>query len=135
MTAFDALKVIPFRHFLFARFSLIFSVQMQNLILSWLVYDITKDPLSLGLIGIAEVIPFLVVVLFAGNMADQYSRKKMVIYATLLIVCASLILLFLAINQSSLKPSILLSGYFSVVIVIGLARGFFGPASQAMVPN
>ncbi|MFN7690664.1 MAG: MFS transporter, partial [Bacteroidota bacterium] len=104
---------------------------MQNLILSWLVYDITKDPLSLGLIGIAEVIPFLVVVLFAGNMADQYSRKKMVIYATLLIVCASLILLFLAINQSSLKPSILLSGYFSVVIVIGLARGFFGPASQA----
>ena len=135
MTAFDALKVIPFRHFLFARFSLIFSVQMQNLILSWLVYDITKDPLSLGLIGIAEVIPFLVVVLFAGNMADQYSRKKMVIYATLLIVCASLILLFLAINQSSLKPSILLSGYFSVVIVICLARGFFGPASQAMVPN
>jgi MFS family permease len=135
MTAFDALKVIPFRHFLLARFSLIFSVQMQNLILSWLVYDITKDPLSLGLIGIAEVIPFLVVVLFAGNMADQYSRKKMVIYATMLIACSSILLCYLTLNKQAIDSSMLLLGYYTVIAVIGLARGFFGPASQAMVPN
>jgi MFS family permease len=135
MKAFDALKIAPFRQYLFARFFLIFSVQMQNLILSWLVYDITKDPLSLGLIGIAEIIPFLSVVLFAGNMADMFSRRKMVLYASLLITCSSILMCYLTINRAQINHSLLLSGYFSVVIILGLARGFFGPASQAMVPN
>lgn len=135
MTAFDALRVKPFRQFVVARFFLIFSVQMQNLILSWLVYDITKDPLSLGLIGIAEIIPFLSVVLFAGNMADQFSRKKMIFWATLMITASSVILYYLTINKAHFVPSLLLSSYYIVVVVIGLARGFFGPASQAMVPK
>jgi len=135
MTAFDALKVKPFRHFVMARFFLIFSVQMQNLILSWMVYDITKDPLSLGLIGIAEIIPFVSVVLFAGNMADQFSRKKMVFWATLLITVSSVFLYYLSANQAQIESKLLLIFYYTVVVIIGFARGFFGPASQAMVPN
>jgi MFS family permease len=135
MTAFDALKVKPFRQFVTARFFLIFSVQMQNLMLSWMVYDITKDPLSLGLIGIAEIIPFLSVVLFAGNMADKFSRKKMVFWASLLITSSSVFLYYLSANQSSFAPAFLLTCYYTVVVLIGFGRGFFGPASQAMVPN
>lgn len=135
MTAFDALKVKPFLHFVLARFFLIFSVQMQNLILSWMVYDITKDPLSLGLIGIAEIIPFLSVVLFAGNMADKFSRKKMVFRSTLLITTSSIFLYYLSVHQHEIASDILLTCYYSIVVIIGFARGFFGPASQAMVPN
>jgi MFS family permease len=108
---------------------------MQNLMLSWMVYEITKDPLSLGLIGIAEIIPFLSVVLFAGNMADKFSRKKMVFWATLLITSSSVFLYYLAVNQNSFAPSLLLTCYYTVVVIIGFGRGFFGPASQAMVPN
>ncbi|HRG58632.1 MAG TPA: MFS transporter [Bacteroidia bacterium] len=135
MTAFDALRVKPFRQFVTARFFLIFSVQMQNLILSWLIYDITKDPLSLGLIGIAEIIPFLSVVLFAGNMADKFSRKKMVFWSTFLIFVASAFLYYLSVHQQNFKANILLSYYYSFVVILGLARGFFGPASQSMVPT
>jgi len=135
MQAFKALKVKPFRQFVLARFFLIFSVQMQNLILSWLVYGITKDPLSLGLIGIAEIIPFLSVVLFAGNMADKFSRKKMVFWATLLITSSSVFLYYLASNQDNIAQPLLLTCYYTIVIVIGFGRGFFGPASQAMVPT
>lgn len=135
MTAFDALKVKPFRQFVLARFFLIFSVQMQNLILSWMVYDITKDPLSLGLIGIAEIIPFLSVVLFAGNMADKFSRKKMVFWSTLLITCSSIFLYYLAAHTTSIATPLLLTCYYTIVVVIGFGRGFFGPASQAMVPT
>jgi MFS family permease len=135
MTAFDALRIRPFRQFVLARFFLIFSVQMQNLILSWLVYGITKDPLSLGLIGIAEIIPFLSVVLFAGNMADKFSRKKMVFWASLLITSSSAVLYYLSAQQGKMESSILLTSYYSVVVLIGLGRGFFGPAAQAMVPN
>lgn len=135
MTAFDALKVKPFRQFVLARFFLIFSVQMQNLILSWMVYDITKDPLSLGLIGIAEIIPFLSVVLFAGNMADKFSRKKMVFWSTLLITCSSIFLYYLAGHTASIATPLLLTCYYTIVVVIGFGRGFFGPASQAMVPT
>lgn len=135
MTAFDALRVKPFRQFVTARFFLIFSVQMQNLILSWLIYDITKDPLSLGLIGIAEIIPFLSVVLFAGNMADKFSRKKMVFWSTFLIFMASAFLYYLSVHQQNFKSNLLLSYYYSFVVILGLARGFFGPASQSMVPT
>lgn len=135
MTAFNALKVKPFRQFVTARFFLIFSIQMQNLILSWMVYDITKDPLSLGLIGVAEIIPFLSVVLFAGNMADKFSRKKMVFWATLLITSSSILLYYLSAHQANIQSSVLLTSYYIIVIVIGFGRGFFGPASQAMVPN
>lgn len=135
MTAFDALKVKPFRQFVLARFFLIFSVQMQNLILSWMVYDITKDPLSLGLIGIGEIIPFLSVVLFAGNMADKFSRKKMVFWSTLLITCSSIFLYYLAAHTASIATPLLLTCYYTIVVVIGFGRGFFGPASQAMVPT
>ena len=135
MTAFDALKVKPFRQFVLARFFLIFSVQMQNLILSWMVYDITKDPLSLGLIGIAEIIPFLSVVLFAGNMADKFSRKKMIFWSTLLITCSSIFLYYLAAHTASIATPLLLTCYYTIVVVIGFGRGFFGPASQAMVPT
>ncbi len=135
MEAFKALKVKPFRQFVLARFFLIFSVQMQNLILSWMVYGITKDPLSLGLIGIAEIIPFLSVVLFAGNMADKFSRKKMVFWATLLITSSSVFLYYLAANQDKIAQPLLLTCYYTIVVVIGFGRGFFGPASQAMVPT
>jgi MFS family permease len=135
MTAFDALKVKPFRQFVLARFFLIFSVQMQNLILSWMIYDITKDPLSLGLIGIAEIIPFLSVVLFAGNMADKFSRKKMVFFSTLIITCASIFLYYLVANEGQFEQSNLLIYYYVIVVAIGFGRGFFGPASQAMVPT
>lgn len=135
MTAFDVLKVKPFRQFVLARFFLIFSVQMQNLILSWLVYGITKDPLSLGLIGIAEIIPFLSVVLFAGNMADKFSRKKMVFWSTFVIFLASNFLYYLSMHEKDFEPSLLLTFYYSFVVILGLSRGFFGPASQSMVPT
>jgi Na+/melibiose symporter-like transporter len=124
MTAFDALRIRPFRQFVLARFFLIFSVQMQNLILSWLIYGITKDPLSLGLIGIAEIIPFLSVVLFAGNMADKFSRKKMAFWASLLITSSSVVLYYLSAQQGKMESSILLTSYYSVVVLIGLGRGF-----------
>jgi MFS family permease len=100
-----------------------------------MVYGITKDPLSLGLIGIAEIIPFLSVVLFAGNMADKFSRKKMVFWATLLITSSSVFLYYLAANQDKIAPPLLLTSYYTIVVVIGFGRGFFGPASQAMVPT
>ncbi len=135
MTAFNALKVKPFRQFVMARFFLIFSVQMQNLILSWLVYGITKDPLSLGLIGIAEIIPFLSVVLFAGNMADKFSRKKMVFWSTFVIFLASIFLYYLSMHEQDFEQELLLTFYYSFVVILGLSRGFFGPASQSMVPT
>jgi MFS family permease len=135
MAAFEALEVRPFRQFVLARFFLIFSVQMQNLILSWLVYGITKDPLSLGLIGIAEIIPFLSVVLFAGNMADKFSRKKMVFCSTFVIFLASIFLYYLSMHEQDFEQELLLTFYYSFVVILGLSRGFFGPASQSMVPT
>ena len=64
--AFAVWRVKDYRFFIFARFFLTFGIQMQSIIVGWQVYEITKDVFSLGLIGIAEAIPFLAVSLFAG---------------------------------------------------------------------
>jgi MFS family permease len=134
MTAFSSLKIAAFRNYLSARFFLTFSVQMQNLVISWLIYDITHDPLSLGIIGIAEIIPFLAVVFFAGHMADTYNRKKLVVFAVSLIILSSGWLLFIATNKSLFSVTSILTCYYMVVVIVGFARGFFGPASQSMAP-
>ena len=54
---------------------------MQFIIIEWEVYNLTKDPLSLGLIGLAEVIPAVSMALFAGHIVDQKEKKKLFVLA------------------------------------------------------
>ena len=63
---------------------------MQAIIASWLIYEKTKDPFSLGLIGLAEAIPALSLALPGGLIADRFSRKKIMLLATLLMVISAI---------------------------------------------
>ena len=76
---YAALRHRDFRLYLFTRIFLSLALQIQVVIIGWHVYSITKDPLSLGLIGLVEIIPNFSVTLFAGHFADLYNRKKIVI--------------------------------------------------------
>ena len=72
---YAALRFKEFNVFLILRFILVFGWSMQFIIIEWEVYNLTKDPLSLGLIGLCEVIPAISMALFAGHIVDQKKKE------------------------------------------------------------
>ncbi len=132
---YAALKIPDFRLFIFTRFTATLAIQIQGVVVGWQVYELTKDPLALGLIGLTEAIPSIAVSLYAGHLADVVQRKKIIVFciATLLL-CSSALLFF------TLEPGRFLLNYealaiYSVIFISGIARGFLTPALFAFMPQ
>ena len=90
--AYAVLKVGDFRLFLTFRFFTTIAFQMQGLIVGWQMYELTKDPLALGLIGLAEALPNIAIALFAGHAADRYNRKRIIVLFTFLFLVGTTLL-------------------------------------------
>ena len=104
---------------------------MQSVIVGWQIYALTHDPLSLGLIGISEALPFFCVALFAGHVADIVNRKKIILIASHVYFLCAIGLLLISTN---LNPLLFVYGAFPIYIIIfitGIARGFLSPAQSA----
>jgi MFS family permease len=132
---YAALRYREFNIFLLVRFALIFGWSMQFIVIEWQVYDLTKDPLSLGLIGLFEFAPAFVMALFAGHIVDQREKRNLL---ALCIAAFSLISfgLFWLTSQSVIeswsKNSILYYNY-ALVFFGGFLRAFFGPTIFSLV--
>ncbi len=128
--AFGALRYPNFSRFLIARFLATLAAQMQSVAVGWQVYALTHDPLDLGLIGLAQFLPFIVLVLVAGQVADRFDRRRILAlcYATE-VLCGVLLLGFTLSGLTVVWP------VFSVMVLFGAARAFSMPASQAITPN
>ncbi len=130
--AYAAIKIGEFRSFIYARFLFSIAIQMQSVVIGWQIYSLTHDALSLGMMGLTEAVPFLMVALFAGHLADTKSRKTIIVYsAAVYIICISLLLLFTTL----LNKVLLLYGVMPLYVVIfftGLSRGFMSPAQTAL---
>ncbi|MBK6771161.1 MAG: MFS transporter [Ignavibacteria bacterium] len=130
---YAALRFWEFRNFTIARLCITIASQMQAVIVGWQIYEITKDPFSLGLIGLAEAIPSISVLLFAGHITDISDRKKIVLYSVLLMSFCSLMLLLITsdlIHSLSENKLILI---YSVIFLSGIGRGFSAPSFFAFV--
>jgi MFS family permease len=124
---FAALRYKEFKFFLYARFFLTVAIQMQSVIVGWQVYTHTKDVLDLGLIGLAEALPFIAVSLFAGHVADTFNRKIIILIGILFMLISSIGFLYLSrhdelINQWGVLP------FFYITSFIGITRGFLAAA-------
>jgi MFS family permease len=119
-----------FTRFLGARFAASFAVQMQTVAVGAQIYQLTHDPLDLGLIGLSQFLPFLVFVMLAGQAADRWNRKYIVLGCLVLeLACGLALTAFTAVGLHSPLP------VFAVMIVFGIARAAMAPASQALMPN
>ena len=132
---YAALKIPDFRLFISARFAITLAIQIQSIVVAWQVYEITNDPLSLGLIGLAEAIPSIGVSLYAGHIADVVPRKLIILVCviTLLICSLSLLLLTIPPGNDILEYGVI--PIYTVIFVSGLARGFLSPAFFAFMPQ
>lgn len=132
---YAALRIREFNIFLFVRYLLVFGWSMQFIVIEWQVYSITKDPLSLGIIGLMEIIPAFSMALFAGHIVDQREKRNLLAICTAAFSLISLGLYFLTtefINELWTRNSILISIY-SLVFFGGFLRSFFGPTIFSLV--
>jgi len=128
---YAALRFLNFRWFIFSLLTMTVATQIQAVVVSWQIYELTHDPLSLGLIGLAEAVPFIGFALFAGHVADRTQRLKVSLLALAVLLGCSLALL-----SFTLRPGIIAAGrvwpIYGVIFCSGIARSFLQPARSAL---
>ncbi len=126
---YASLQIPDFRRFIIGLFAFTIAIQIQGTVVGWQVYELTHDKLALGLIGLAEALPFIGAALYAGHVADRYDRRLVTLAALVLLVTCAAALFLLALL---VRSKILLPGIYAVIVASGLGRSFLMPARQAL---
>lgn len=132
---YAALRIVDFRMFILARFCVTLAIQIQGVVVGYQVYELTKDPLSLGLIGLAEAIPSITVSLYAGHVADVVKRKGIIVTCVLTLLLCSSSLLFFTTDPGAFILQFGVVPIYSVIFFTGIARGFLSPANFSFMPQ
>ncbi len=130
---YAALRIKEFNIFLALRFVLVFAWSMQFIVVEWQVYSLTKDPLSLGLIGLMEIIPALGMALFAGHIVDQKEKRNLFLCIIALFSLISLGLFLISSDSISWDKKTILYSIYAFVFFGGLLRSFFGPTIFSLI--
>ena len=133
----QTLKITEFRNLLTGRFFIVLAFRMLATLLGWWVYKLTKDPFSIGLIGLSEVIPAVSCALYAGHVIDMNEKKK------LLLICnyAYVFLIGLLLIPAFYAHEMHFTGYqvtyyiYGVIFFTGISRAFLGPIVPSMIPK
>ena len=118
-----------YRFFWMARVSGVLAIEIQITALSWQVYQLTGKALDLGLVGLAQFLPFLMLFLISGSVADRYQRKKIMSICVAIQTLCALAFFIMTVTGNANFPAI-----FSILIFLGVARAFQSPAQSAIVP-
>lgn len=133
---YAALRYADFRLFISNSFLFTATILVQEVIVAYELYKLTHDPLYLGLIGLAEVVPFVLTSLFGGYLADQKNKTTILRLSLLVIITGSVILYVLfrpgVFNALPLSQTLIL--IYAVFFLIGCAKGFYSPASGSLKP-
>lgn len=132
---YAVLRLPEFRLYISARLCITLAMQIQAVIVGWQIYDITKDALSLGLIGLAEAIPSIFVSLYAGYVADTVPRKKIIVAVMAVLLLCSLALLYFTLDVSHVLIRYGVVPIYVIIFLSGIARGFMGPAVFSFMPQ
>lgn len=113
-----------------SRFLSALAIQMQNVGVGWLVYDLTRDPLALGLVGLAGFLPAICFALITGHVADRFDRRSVLLVCYTVTTASAAGLLVHAWAGSTTTWPI-----YVLILLYGTARAFANPAGQALLPN
>ncbi|MEX2650671.1 MAG: MFS transporter [Alphaproteobacteria bacterium] len=130
MAAPGLLRHRNLRLFLASQLSTNLAGQIVTVAVGWQIYDLTRDPLDLGIAGLVEFLPSLLLVLLTGQVADRFDRRSVVIACVIAEVLAVGVLLgYAGTGGRAVWP------IFAVLAVLGIARAFWSPAERALLPN
>jgi MFS family permease len=127
---FSALKIPEFRWFILMRLAIVLAWSMQFVLIEWEVYRITKNPWSLGLIGLMEVIPAVIMALFAGHIVDQSEKRNMLLkcFAGTAIISVLFCYLVHPETATTIGKQPFLYAIYALVFLGGIIRAFIIPS-------
>ena len=128
---YAALRIPDFRKLLLSHGALTLAREAQIVVVGWQVYELTRDPLTLGLIGLAEALPFIAVALYAGHVADRAERRTLAIAGTFGLVMSAVALLMLTMTPGAITAERVWPVYV-IVSLSATARSFMRPAVFAL---
>lgn len=128
--AFAALRFPEFRNLIGGTFLFTMALLIQEVVISYELYRLTHNPLVLGLIGLAEAVPFIALALFGGHLADRHDKLRIMRIALAFVIAGSAVLLWVMRPgvRETLSQTALLTIIYGVIAALGLARGFLTPA-------
>jgi MFS family permease len=136
---FGAIKVAQFRNLMIGRFLFIMGLRMMGTLVGWWIYELTKEPFAIGLIGLAEVIPAVSLALYAGHVIDISEKRKLLLRGVVLYWICALGLLGLSIYNDSTNHStnhntlVIAIGIYFIIFCTGIIRSFTGPCFGTIV--
>ncbi|MEJ2905842.1 MFS transporter [Pedobacter panaciterrae] len=132
---YAALRYREFRSYLGMRFFFTFAYQMQAVIIGFHIYHLTKDPLALGLVGLCEAIPAIGIALYGGYVADKSEKRGLLLKIFFGVFLCSLVMLIATTKQmhAYVPTSYIVPIMYLMVFGIGIARGFFSPATFSLM--
>lgn len=108
----------------------VFAMQIQAIVVGWQVYEITRDPMSLAYVGLAQFIPMVLLLPYAGDIVDRFNRKTVLAISWMVLALSSAMLLWLSYTEN-----VNIYGFYVVLLVLGSGRAFMGPALQSLLPQ
>ncbi|MEP3837500.1 MAG: MFS transporter [Algibacter sp.] len=132
---YAALRIKEFNIFLLLRLFLVFGWSMQFIVIEWQVYSLTKDPLSLGIIGLMEIIPAFSMALFSGHIVDQKEKRNLlaICIAAFSLISLGLFLLTTSAVVGHWSTTSVLYFIYALVFFGGFLRSFFGPIIFSLI--
>lgn len=124
----SVLAIRDFRLALAARLCDAFGMQMMSVVVAWQIYQMTRSPIALGLIGLAEGLPFMACALWAGHVVDRLEKRRIILIAEFGILAGGVGVTLLALSQ---KPPLFV--FYLCLAWIGLCRSFLFPAQSVYV--
>lgn len=127
---FAAFEYSSYTKYWVSRLCTTFAAQIVAVSVAWQIYDLTRDPLDLGIIGLLQFLPLLFLVLITGTVADRFGRRNVMAFAIGLELLAAIAILFFSVRGLTTPFPV-----FVALVGLGIGRAFFGPASQSLVVN
>ena len=138
LTPIQTLKIPEFRNLMTGRFFLVLSFRMLATLMGWWIYQLTKDPFAIGLIGLSEVIPAVSTALYAGHVIDNSEKKKLLLicnYAYVFLISLLIIPAFFGNELLHFDNKEISYFIYAVIFFTGFCRAFLGPIIPSMIPK
>ena len=131
------LKIKEFRNFVTGRFAFIMGLRMMGTLVSWWMYEITRDAFYIGMIGLAEAIPAVGLSLYAGYIVDKTEKRKLLLRSVFLFGVCSIILLGTSTQwfQQAFGTKLIMMFIYIIIFCTGIIRSFSGPCFGAIVAS
>ena len=132
---FASVKIPEYKNLILGRFTFITALRMMSTLVGWWVYELTKDPFAIGLVGLSEVVPALSLALYSGHVIDISEKRRLLLKGVFGYICAGSVLLFLSspfihdrVNNYTITYCI-----YGVIFCTGIIRSFAGPIFSTLI--